>query len=214
MDIERFLKEMESADEFVSPLDKKIIACVARLHKLKGHHHLLEALARLKNERTDWVCWIIGAGSLQKDLERQSQDLQLEEHVMFLGARNDVAALLKKVDICTLPSLQENCPYSVMEAQVAGKPIVASAVGGITEMVQHEITGLLSPPGQEEPLYLNLKRVMEEETLRHQIADNAKEWGQKQWSLEMMMKRTLAVYEKALQKKHKGGKRFELQPKK
>jgi glycosyltransferase involved in cell wall biosynthesis len=200
MDIDLFLQGIRNESEIILPDDKKVIACIARLHKLKGHYYLLEALAKLKNERTDWICWIIGSGDLQEELERQAKGLHLEEHVLFLGARNDIAALLTQVDICVLPSLQENCPYSVMEAQVAGKPLVASTAGGIPEMVEHEKTGLLSPPAQSEPLYLNIKKILEEETLRKEIAKNAEIWGKSQWSLDVMMERMLAVYEQALQK--------------
>jgi glycosyltransferase involved in cell wall biosynthesis len=202
LDIQRFYKEMNKNINFSVFPDKKIIACIARLETYKGHNYLFEALAKLKQERTDWICWIIGKGSLQKDLKFQCMSLGIDQNVLFLGNRNDVPALLKQADICVLPSLTENCPYAVMEAQVAGKTIIASAVGGIPEMIQHERTGLLTPSAEVESLYLNLKRMITEDSLRNKIAKNAKEWGRRQWSLDRMMYRTLKVYDQVLKKNH------------
>lgn len=207
MDIKSFKKRMNESSDLNPPSDKKVIACPARLVPVKGHEHLLNALAKLKQERNDWVCWLIGNGELLKKLERKSQKLNLEENVIFLGNRKDVPALLKQADIFVLPSLQDNQPFSVMEAQVAGKPVVVSDAGGIPEMVAHDSSGLISPAGQSDPLYYNLKRVLEDDVLRSRLAHNAKEWGLFQWSLDTMMARTLAVYETVAPQISKGGKR-------
>ncbi|MGA9174322.1 MAG: glycosyltransferase family 4 protein [Thermoactinomyces sp.] len=208
LDIENFIKNMKKKIRMSLPSDKKVIVCVARLEKLKGHKYLLDALAKLKQERTDWICWIVGQGYLQKELEQQCKKLQLDRDVLFLGVRNDVPALLKRADVCVLPSLQENCPYFVMESQIAGKPIIASAVGGIPEMIQDGCTGLLSQPGQSESLYLNLRKILKEDTLRAQIANNTENWGRTHWSLDTMVKRTLTVYERALRKKYLSKKAY------
>lgn len=198
MNIELFAKRMHERSEGVSrPPNKKVIACNARLDRIKGHVNLFEALARLKAERCNWICWLIGDGELRQELEERCRELQLEEHVLFLGTRHDVPALLKAADICVLPSIQENCPYAVMEAQVAGRAVIASAVGGIPEMIRNEETGLLAEARASDSLFQNLRRALDEEDLCKGLGERAKKWGREQWSLETMKAQTLAVYERA-----------------
>lgn len=208
MDIQFFMKKMDGRSGFVRPKNKKILVCPARLVPVKGHEHLLNALGKLKQDRSDWVCWLIGDGELRGKLEEKSKSLNLEGYVVFLGNRDDVPVLLKQADIFVLPSLQDNLPFSVMEAQVAGKAVIVSNAGGIPEMVEHGKTGLISPAGDSESLYCNLKAVMEDDSLRSRLAENAKEWGMLQWSLETMMDRTLAMYEMIVATRSEGGSKL------
>ncbi|GAX91996.1 glycosyltransferase family 4 protein [Effusibacillus lacus] len=205
MDINAFFKKMNAKTAVNVPPDKKILVCPARLVPVKGHKHLLNALAKLKEERDDWLCWLIGDGRLRRKLEKQTISLNLQDHVIFMGNRQDVPALLKQADIFVLPSLQDNHPFSVMEAQVAGKAVVVSDAGGIPEMVTHKITGLISPAGESELLFQNLKRVIENDSLRCQLGENAQQWGMLQWSLDTMMERILTIYEKVTPNLRKGG---------
>ena len=128
------------------------------------------------------------------------KSLDLEKHVLFLGGRNDVPALLNQADIFVLPSVQDNHPYSVMEAQIAGKPVVVSNAGGIPEMVTHLQTGLVSQAGNSKQLYYHLKMTLEDEDLCNRLAENAKQWGRVHWSLPVMIEQTINVYERALSK--------------
>ncbi len=195
MDIDAFMERMEEWTTIRAPQDKKVIICPARLVPVKGHKPLLHALARLKQVRSDWVCWILGDGPLIGELTQLCRSLNLEEHVLFMGARSDIPALLKKAHVFVLPSLQDNLPFSVMEAQLAGKAVVVSDAGGIPEMVKHGQTGLVAPAGQSEPLYENLLRVLENDLLRRRLGEQAKQWALRQWSISHMMEQTLAVYE-------------------
>lgn len=205
MDIPAFKKRMQKPSEFLFPEGKKILAVPARLVPVKGHSYLLSALARLKQDRDDWICLLIGDGELREKLENRAERLNLQDRVIFLGNRNDVPSLLKHADVFILPSLQDNLPFSVMEAQIAGKPVIVSDAGGIPEMVSHGSTGLISPAGQSDPLYMNLKTVLEDDEYRQRLAVNAREWGTLQWSVDTMMERTLSVFENVLPGISKGG---------
>ncbi|MFC4769241.1 glycosyltransferase family 4 protein [Effusibacillus consociatus] len=196
MDTELFRNRMKNTESMLNPPDKYIIACTARLSPEKGHIYLLEALGKLKKERNDWVCWLIGDGPLRTELEELSRHLKISDNVIFLGNRDDVPSLLNEADIFVLSSLQESLSYAVIEAQIAGKPILATEAGGITEVVAHGKTGLLSPVGQSEPLYRNLIKVLDDELLRKTLAKNAKLFGEKQWSLTKMIENTLNIYNK------------------
>ncbi|CAH0345467.1 glycosyltransferase family 4 protein [Bacillus sp. CECT 9360] len=194
MDIDGFIEKTEKFPKLDRPTDKKVIVCPARLVPVKGQQYLLDALARLKQERSDWICWIIGDGELRRSLEQQAQKLNLNEEVIFLGNREDVPSLLKQADIFVLPSLQDNQPFSVMEAQLAAKPVVVSDAGGIPEMVEHGKTGLIVPAGESKPLYKNLEQLLANDVLRNQLAENAQKFAMEQWSLHTMMERIFEVY--------------------
>lgn len=205
MDIPAFKKRMQQPSEFAFPKDRKILAVPARLVPVKGHQNLLSALARLKRDRDDWICLLLGDGELREKLERRAERLNLLDNVIFLGNRDDVPYLLKNSDIFILPSLQDNLPFSVMEAQLAGKSVVVSDAGGIPEMVEHGKTGLIYPAHQAESLYQNLKKLLANDVYRQKLGDNAKQWATLQWSVDTMMERTLDVYESVVPGIRKGG---------
>lgn len=183
-----------------SPLEKKVILCVARLAPVKGHRYLLEALAKLKKVRRDWECWIAGDGPLRKTLEKKSKRLHLQHHVRFLGKRHDVPRLLHRADIFAFSSVQECRPFAIIEAQMAGKPIVSTNAGGIPELVEHGVSGLLSPIRNSEAIYKNLKRVLEDEALRASLAENGQKRAFNHWSVETMLHQTLGVYERVIRR--------------
>ncbi|WP_308633958.1 glycosyltransferase family 4 protein [Paenibacillus silvisoli] len=201
MDIESFLQEMNKPAVAPDAGGKKIILCSARFDPVKGHFHLLRALTRLKQVRNDWVCWLAGNGQLEGRMKEQAAAYGLQNEVVFLGKREDIPALLKKSDIFVLPSLQDNHPYAIMEAHVAGKAVVVSNAGGIPEMVAHDKTGLIFPVGNDQDLYGNLLALLGEDDLRRRLGEQAKAFGLQQWSLPAMTDRILAIYEKALQKR-------------
>ncbi|MBA9084536.1 glycosyltransferase involved in cell wall biosynthesis [Fontibacillus solani] len=194
IDIKSFKKRLQQHVDLPVKEGHKVFICPARLVTIKGHKYLLDALARLKQVRSDWICFLLGNGPCRNELLVQRQALGLEQHVEFLGDRNDVPAILGRGDIFVLPSIQDNLPFSVMEAQAAGKPIVVSNAGGIPEMVTHEETGLISPVGESEQMFKNLLRLMEDRDLRKRIGEQARRWAIQQWSTHTLMQRTMDVY--------------------
>lgn len=195
MDIPSFLAKAEKVHFLNVAPTKKLLVCPARLVPVKGHKTLLEALVLLKKERNDWVCWLLGDGPLRAELVVEAQRLNLHNDVIFMGDRKDVASILKMAHVMVLPSLQDNQPFSIMEAQISGKAVVVSDAGGIPEMVSHRETGLIFPKGDSVMLYNHLKTLLDDDFLRLRIGKNAKEWGSVHWSLDMMASQTLQVYE-------------------
>lgn len=205
IDIGDFQIKQKSDPNIAPPSGKKVIACAARLVYEKGQLILLEALKELKETREDWVCWIIGDqyiwDNFREILETKTKNLNLQNDVLFLGNRQDVPSLLRKADIFVLPSLLENLPFAIIEAQIAGKPIISTDAGGIPEMIVHGKTGLLSPVNDSKQLFQNLKMVLEDVSLRENLAFNAKVFGLKAWSHEKMVDQTLDLYYKLLDRK-------------
>lgn len=202
IDIEAFQRKMVSTKTGLnSPPGKKVIICTGRLEKVKGQHVLINALAKLKARRSDWVCWMVGRGKNERALKKQVSRLGLNSHVKFLGMRKDVPALLKQADIFVIPSLQDNYPYSLVEAYVAGKAIIASQVGGMTEMVQHSRNGLLVPPDNSHALYMEMRGLLENPGKLKALSQEARSWGKETFALEKMTNEVLHIYNNALASK-------------
>ncbi|MGG4407970.1 glycosyltransferase family 4 protein [Niallia taxi] len=200
-DTDTFLLESKKVNEsLLIPEDKTIITYTGRLIEMKGVHHLIAALGKLKEDRDDWVCWIIGEGDKQKELEKQAIELGLEDDVFFFGNRSDVPYLLSQSDIYVFPSLLENQPLSLVEAQIAGKPAIVSDAGGLPEMVEDGVTGLIYPAGDVDTLYGLLQLLLNTPNFQSIIGNNAKIWGLDYWSLSKGAKSILEVYELALAK--------------
>ncbi|MGG1482204.1 glycosyltransferase family 4 protein [Bacillus smithii] len=202
-DVENFVKRMKEKSPVKRPTDKKVIIFTGRLVELKGVHHLISALGQLKENRNDWVCWIVGDGDKKAELRVQTKALGLEEDVLFFGSRDDIPALLANSDIYVLPSLLENQPLSVIEAQIAGMPVIVSDAGGLPEIVEHQVTGLISPAGDPEALYQNLNLLLDDEKLRKTLGENASKWGKNHWSLDKGVSNVLDVYHSAISKLRK-----------
>jgi len=203
-DTEDFLKKMkEKTTSLKLPTNKKVILYTGRLIELKGVHHLVNALGKLKEIRDDWVCWIAGEGDKQEELEARAKELGLEYDIFFFGNREDVPYLVSVCDIYVFPSLLENQPLSVVEAQIAGKPIIVSDAGGLPEMVEHGKTGIISPAGDEIALCDNMNVLLSNDLYRKKLGSNAKKWGMTYWSMSKGVKNIVDVYKEAISKKRK-----------
>ncbi|ANY66216.1 hypothetical protein BBD42_06870 [Paenibacillus sp. BIHB 4019] len=201
-----FLRQAISLKGAIPESSLKLIVCPARLDAVKGHEVLLHALELLRKRRSDWVCWLVGDGPLRPRLEQLTNHLKLQQHVMFLGHRNDMAALLSQADMVVAPSIHDNLPFAIMEAQVAGKPIIASDAGGIPEMIADGESGLLFTSGRADLLCERINKLLDDDWLQKRLANQARYHGLRQWSLDSMTERTLQLYDEALQAKQRGGK--------
>ncbi len=119
-----------------------IITCVANLRPAKAHHVLVEAFALVAQDDPNARLRLVGDGMLRESVEQQVRLLKLDSVVEMMGQRLDIPAILADSDIFVLSSAWEGMPGSVLEAMAAGLPVVATAVGGIPEVVVPEVTGL------------------------------------------------------------------------
>lgn len=177
---------------------KFVIACPARLVPEKDHKTLMQALSILKETRKDFVCWLIGDGSLRFELELQAKQSGIRDHIVFFGARWDVPALLRMSDVVVLASIQDMHPFTLMEAQVAGKPCVASDAGGIPEVVRNGATGMIFQTGNSGQLARRLLKLMDNPQLRSQLAQDAMELGRVRYDSKTLYKKTMRIYQQVL----------------
>lgn len=195
LDTQDFWRKAAAGTDVQRPSDKKVIIFPARLSFVKGIDVLISALGMLKFIRQDWVCWIVGNGEKREELQRQVEGLSLQNDVLFLGERHDVPALLTKSDIFVHSCIQDNQPFSVMEAQIAGLPACVSNAGGLPEMVEHGVTGLVSPVKDPVTLTQHLNMLLQDDPFRLQLGRNAAAWGAQHWSLDLMMDRLMNLYQ-------------------
>ncbi|UQZ86670.1 Putative glycosyltransferase EpsD [Paenibacillus konkukensis] len=209
IDLPSFYARMnKEAGTRAEPRDKSfVIACPARLVPEKDHRTLIDALSILKERRSDFGCWLIGDGTLREDLEQYCKEKQVSGQVLFMGNRSDVPDLLNQADAMVLPSLHDMHPYSIMEAQAAGKAVIASDAGGIPEMVEHGVTGLLFRKRNAAELADRIAEVWNQPELRERLQTNAKVWGTARWSADRMLAETMEVYRQAAAAAGNSGKR-------
>ncbi|MFC4768601.1 glycosyltransferase family 4 protein [Effusibacillus consociatus] len=200
LNTEPYIREAEAIERTPRTDGKMVIICPARLVPYKGQRYLLEALAELIKVRDDFVCRFAGGGQQRAELEQITQQLNLQNHVQFLGNRNDILYLLKQADLFVLPSLVENHSLAVMEAQLLELPVITTRVGGNTELVTHLHTGILVEPRNSQELYQAILMLMNDPDLRNKLCINSKKWARKYWHPNRMVERTLDVYKEVMDK--------------
>lgn len=179
--------------------DPPVVGVVGRLEEQKGHKYLFEALNLIKT--IPWVLWVVGDGSLKNNLERLAKDLNLRERIIFLGARRNVPEILSKIDVAVLPSLWEGLGLVILEAAAARKPIVASCVGGIPEIISDGETGILVEPGNVKSLADGLEHVLLGKVDAQKMAARAREMVREKFSVGKMVEEYEKLYDGLMVKK-------------
>lgn len=154
---------------------KSVCLMIGRLHEEKGHRFLFEALEGVRSEAGPLMVLLAGAGSLRETLEADVRHRGLSDIVRFLGRRSDIPDLIAISDVIALPSLAESFGLSLVEAMALGKPVVASAVGGIPEVVGDGDTGLIVPPGNSAALKSALVRILKNRELASKLGEAGRE---------------------------------------
>ncbi|GAB4229282.1 MAG: glycosyltransferase family 4 protein [Acidobacteriota bacterium] len=192
----------QAQTDFQLPKEKgPIIGIVAHLSEEKGHRDLLRAAARLRREGAQFLLVVVGEGPLRGQLEAEATSLQLRRHVLFTGFRSDCEALLKQMDIFCLPSLSEGLSSAIMAAMAARLPVVATAVGGIPELVVDGQTGRLVPAGHVEELARALGEVLADPERARAMGAAGRRRVERYFSLEAKLDATEAAYWNALARK-------------
>lgn len=169
-----------------------LVCAAATLAECKGIRYLIEAAAILKS-RGNPVCLVIaGNGDQRAELEQLARDLDVS--ASFLGFYLDMPALLASVDIFAMPSLSEGLGVAVLEAMAAGRPVVASAVGGLKESVIDGVTGFLVPPVNSQALAEGIAKLISNPTLATEFGLAGRARVRLNYSLEDMARANEALY--------------------
>ena len=172
------------------------IVCVARHVRVKNLGLLLETCALLRERGARFRCAMIGDGPLRRDLEAQSRRLGLEKLVELGGAREQAQVLewWRRASVAVLTSENEGMPVCLMEAAACGVPTVATAVGGVPELVEDGVTGFLVPPGDTAALAAALQKLMADFSLAARMGTSARRRAEALFSVRRQVDRLQALW--------------------
>lgn len=176
-----------------------VVLMPALLRPGKGHDVLFEAVPRVRDRVPGATFLLAGAGELEWALERRAEPLR--GAVRLLGYRDDIPALMAAADVVCLPSRSEALPTVLLEAAAAGRPAVASRVGGIPEVVEDGRTGLLVASSNPGELAEALTVLLREPSRRGELGRAALEKARREFTLESQVRRTAAVWQRVLRER-------------
>ena len=189
-------------EELWLPHGAPIVGNVAALVPHKGQRHLIEAALLVLPQIPDVRFVIAGEGELRPALERQIHEHRLEKHVLLAGFRPDVLSLHKAFDIFVMSSVTEGLGTSLIDAMACGKPVVATRVGGIPEVVADGETGFLVEPRDHGGMARALTSLLKDDALRRRMGEAGRARAQVRFSAGRMVQDTLRVYQRVAMHAH------------
>lgn len=177
-----------------------VVCCVANFFPYKGHLDLVAAAARVIKNMPAATFVLVGEGSMRAMIERAADARGLGENIVFMGSRPDSREIMRLSDLIVLASHQEGFPNVLLEAMAAGRPVVATRVGGVPEIVQDGVTGMLVPPGDPERLAAAILHVLSDGERARAMGRRGLELVRERFSLEAMVRSYERLYERLLAK--------------
>ena len=181
-------------ETFWLPHQAPVVGNVAALVPHKGQRYLIEAAHLVVQEIPDARFVILGEGELREQLERQVHDHHLEKHVLLPGFRTDVLGCIKGFDLFAMSSVTEGLGTSLLDAMACSRPIVATTAGGIPEIVEDGVNGLLVPPRDARALADAIVRALRDASLRQRFGTAGLARVKARFTVERMVELTAAVY--------------------
>jgi len=172
-----------------------VVCSVGMLRPEKGHADLIDALALARKSVPGMRLLLVGDGRCKDELRCRAQDLNLNGAVQFCSSQGDVPSILDAADVFALPSHTEGLSIATIEAMTRGRPVVVTDCGGPTEIVTHEVTGLVVPPCDSKAMAEALVRMAGDSTLRACLSANGRARALESFSLDRMLRRYDRLYE-------------------
>jgi len=196
VDVSRPLQDRTSSRQALGlAADAPVVGMVGRLSPQKAPADFLRLAARIVRTMPDVTFVVAGDGPLREGLELLAADLSLAGRVRFLGMRDDIPMILAALDVFVLTSLWEGAPFSVLEAMAAARPVVATAVNGVPEVIQHGQTGWLAAPGDVEQQAMHLEALLKDPITARKMGQAGRRRVEERFSLEDSVMRYSALYQ-------------------
>ena len=176
-----------------------VLATIARLTEAKGHQYLLHALPSLLETWPQLCCLFVGEGELRDQLHRLAVELAVERSCWFIGVREDIADVLAAADVVVLPSLSEGFPFVLLEALAMGRPVVASRVNGVPELIEDHKTGLLVPARDSQALTAAIREMLSDPTIASKMGAAGRAVVRERFTVDQMVANTTAIFDAAMQ---------------
>jgi glycosyltransferase involved in cell wall biosynthesis len=175
--------------------DELLIGSVGRFYPQKGYDHLVRAVSLLKRSYPGpFRCVLVGHGPEQEKLQRQINELGLAEQMQLVGRRDDIADVVRSLDVAVLPSNYEGSPLTILEYMAGAAPIVATAVGGVPELIEDGVHGLLVEPRDPDALAAAIRRLLEDRVLASRLGAAARERQYTNYDLDVVVGRLERLY--------------------
>jgi glycosyltransferase involved in cell wall biosynthesis len=201
VDCERIRATVDSVDandlkSSLGIVGRPVVGVVGRLRKEKGHAWLLETMAEVVRLIPDVVLLVVGDGPDREGLKQKAENLGISRNVIWMGEKpiDEVYRLYSAMDVVAVPSLFEGFGLTAAEAMAAGRPVIASDVDGLREVVEDGITGIITPLGDSKALAGSLTKLLENPELRDEMGQRGHEVVEKKFSLERFQKVILSAY--------------------
>lgn len=178
-----------------------VLGIVANLREQKGHKTIVDAFPRLQKRFPTLRCLFIGEDLLNGEILRYVRTKNLEDSIFLTGSRQDIPEMLSMLDVFVLPSSWEGFPKSILEAMAMKKPVIASAVGGIPEVVIPHETGLLIPPQDPQAFAEAVISVLEDPEKAIAMGNAGYERVCRHFSIENVVSQTETIYEQLIEAK-------------
>ncbi len=175
---------------------RPVVGTVARFAPQKGLQYFIDMVACLEKQLPGIQYLVVGDGPLREKIESLAKSRGVREKITFTGFIADIPPILKAMDVFVLPSLSEGLGISVLEALACRRPIVATAVGGIPEIIANGENGLLVPPGSGSYLADGVAGLLNNPQLAQTLASRGFQQLEEKFSLQKMLKATEAIYHK------------------
>jgi glycosyltransferase involved in cell wall biosynthesis len=184
------------------------VGFLGRLEKQKGAEYLIRAAAIVRPQNRHVRFLLAGEGSLRPELERLAAELGVADAIQFVGWTQDIPGFLKQIDILAMPSLWEAFGLSAAEAMAAEKPVIASSVEGLPEVVEDGLTGMLVPPADPAALARGIIALAADSTLRRAMGRHGRARVERLFTVDRMIARHEHFYERVAGRdraRHKAG---------
>jgi len=187
-------REAGRASQGAGP-DHVVLVNVARLFPEKAQALLLRMFRTILDKRPQARLWIMGVGPLEAELRALAAELQLGEAVRFTGFVPNPSRFIQLADIQVHPSFAEGVPLALCEGMAAGMPILATAVGGVPEIIENEVSGLLVPARDEQAFIERCIRMIDDSTLRARLSTGARTFIETKYTLDVAASHLIRTYE-------------------
>jgi glycosyltransferase involved in cell wall biosynthesis len=192
-------------EAFWLPHGSPVVGNVAALVPHKGQRYLIDAAHLVVQQVPDARFVILGEGELREHLEKQVHEHHLEKHVLLPGFRTDVLGCIKAFDLFVMSSVTEGLGTSLLDAMTCSRPIIATRAGGIPEIVEDEVNGLLVPVRDHHALADAIVRALKDAELRKRMGDAGLARVNERFTVERMVSETADVYARVAGRPHAAG---------
>ncbi len=200
IDVDRFngVAKDHLRDEFQIKPHEQVVINVAHLAGHKGQQYLVRAIPLVLEQVPNVRFFIVGGGSLMDELQDLANSLGLTQELIFTGFRRDVGAFYQTADLFVMSSVQEGLGTAVLDALALGKPVVATASGGIPEVIQDGLFGRLVPPADPSALAAGMVELLTHPDQAKRMADKGRTIVRNRFSVDAMVDKNLEIYHRIL----------------